>query len=145
MSGMFALRAMASQWRTRPPYPQWAPYANELWNYAEHRIADPNHQLPVGVAFSEWLKASVPVLARDPYRREDNTIIARRMLPLFERDQESWLAIRYLNCWSTLESVSFENYFQRVAVGRASSASRGDRADRTMLFRSRIANRRIGA
>jgi len=111
MSSLFALRAMASRWRVAPPYQHWAAYADALDQYANDRLAAPEHGVPAGVNFTEWLAGKLPMLEADPVRRDDNTVIARHLLLLFEADPETWRALRYLNLWSTLEDVTLATHF----------------------------------
>ena len=38
-----------------------------------------------------------PLLEVDPYRRDDNTIIAKELLPIFETHRTAWRAVRRLH------------------------------------------------
>ncbi len=37
------------------------------------------------------------LLEADPNRREDNTIIAKELLPIFEADRAAWRVVRHLH------------------------------------------------
>jgi hypothetical protein len=108
-ASLFALRAMAIRWRTAPPYRGLEDNADHLAGYANERIE--RARLPAGATFAEWLGGKLPLLTEEYERREDNTVIASHLLPLFEQAPEMWRAVRYLNQWSTLEDVSFDTYF----------------------------------
>lgn len=54
-ASLFALRAMGRTWQTAAPYPNWKKYAAALTQYAQKRLDDPQHQLPAGATFAEWL------------------------------------------------------------------------------------------
>lgn len=87
---LFALRAMARTWKTNAPYPNWTSYAPKLHEYAEERIRDPKHQLAPGEGFVPWYRAHVDALRRKQDMRDWNTIVAIRLLPLFEAKPEGW-------------------------------------------------------
>jgi hypothetical protein len=96
-ASLFALRAMSRSWQNVPPYPAWRSYARWLDAYAEQRIALPDHQIPPGKPFSVWFKENEPVLRRNPTIRNLNTIIAIRLLPLFESDPRGWETLIFLS------------------------------------------------
>lgn len=93
---LFALRAMGKSWETRPPYANWASFGKRHIAYAQERIDDPRHQLTAGTPFAEWFKATEPV-QRKKWTRENNTIIAIRLLPLFEKEPAGWDTLPALN------------------------------------------------
>ena len=96
-ASLFALRAMARTWAARPPYPSWRDYATSLAAYdAEHR-ASPARSRPPGVAFGSWLATRLPRLEDDAGRREDSTVIAKELLPVFEAGPSGWRAMRHLH------------------------------------------------
>jgi len=107
---LFALRAMAASWRHSPPYPNWAPYAASFTEYLEQRWNEPGHQLPAGVAFPQWLASQLPVLRGDSGRRADNTLVALRLLPVFEENADAWRAVRYLSLWDASQDSSVEHF-----------------------------------
>lgn len=109
-SSLFAIRRMAEIWRDIPPYPHWREYVASLDSYFEKLCAEPIHQLPAGVTFSEWLRSKLIILRSDHTRRADNTIIAKQLLPIFEADPDAWRAVRYLNCWDATLTVDVDAY-----------------------------------
>ena len=46
LASLFALRRMAEQWPTCPPYPNWADYAQSLTDYVKELFSDKKRQLP---------------------------------------------------------------------------------------------------
>jgi hypothetical protein len=95
-ASLFALRAMGKSWQTKPPFGNWKDYAKHLTAYAQDRIDDPKHQLPAGKTFTAWLGEVLPV-QRKKWTRENNTIVAKQLLPLFEADPSGWDALPTLN------------------------------------------------
>ena len=94
---LFALRSMAKEWAVRPPYPNWREYASSLAEYEAEHVSDPIRSLPLGPKFADWLSNRLPLLEADPHRRDDNTIIAKEFLRIFEADRAAWRALRRLH------------------------------------------------
>lgn len=98
-ASLFALRAMAKGWAIEPPRPNWRDYASSLANYAAEQMFAPTCCLATGVLFSSWLSDRLPLLEVASFRRDDNTIIAKELLPIMEKDSAAWRAVRYLHSW----------------------------------------------
>jgi hypothetical protein len=96
-ASLFSLKAMSHSWRLAPPYPVWRAYAPSLNDYAQKRLALPEHHLPAETPFLVWFREKEPVLRQNPDRRDWNTIIAIQFLPIFEAEPRGWEAIAYLN------------------------------------------------
>ncbi len=96
-ASLFALRAMARSWLEEPPYPNWRSYAPELARYACDRLADPSHQLPADTSFDRWLAECLPLLQTDLGRRDESTLLAARLLRVFEADPAAWRVVRRLH------------------------------------------------
>lgn len=94
---LFALRSMAKGWASNPPYPSWRAYSPSLAEYEAEHVSHPMRSLPLGARFSDWLSDRLPLLEADPYRRDDNTIIAKEFLRVFETERAAWRAMRYLH------------------------------------------------
>lgn len=94
-ASLFALRAMARSWRADPPYPNWRDYSSALTGYARDRLGDPRHQLPAGMDFPRWFAEKQPELRKQSCNREWNTLIAARLLPVFEKDPAAWKALAW--------------------------------------------------
>jgi hypothetical protein len=96
-ASLFTLRAMSRSWQTAPPYPAWRDYAPWLNAYAEQRLALPEHHLPAGKPFIIWFRENQAVLRRNAGLRDRNTIIAIRLLPVFETKPRGWQTLTFLN------------------------------------------------
>lgn len=110
-SSLFALQNMARVWQVSPPYENWRSYALSLRDYFDERCADPLHQMPPGGTFAEWITLSLPKLRENPGRREDNTIVALQLLPVFGQQADAWSAVRYLNLWEARADMPLVDYF----------------------------------
>ena len=110
---LYALRTLAETWGVAPPFEQWRDYAPALAAYdAEHR-ADPARTLPPGVPFSTWLGERLPLLEADAGRRGDNTVVARELLPVFERGgPTAWRAVRFLHTWTPTPDASLADFLE---------------------------------
>ena len=96
-ASLFAIRRMAESWRSAPPYPFWRDYSTRLWEYEGAHIAEPSRCVPSGESFESWLVRMVPLLEADSGRREDNTVIAKELFPIFESTPGAWRAVRSLH------------------------------------------------
>ena len=96
-ASLFALRAMSRSWQSTPPYPAWRSYAYWLNDYAERRLALPEHHLPAGTPFPVWFRENQSALRQDPDMRDRNTIIAIQLLPIFESEPRGWKTVVFLN------------------------------------------------
>ena len=88
---------MSRTWLTAPPYPAWRGYATSLNDYAEQRIALPEHHLPAGMPFIVWFRENQTALRQNPAIRDRNTIIAIQLLPIFAAEPRGWETLAFLN------------------------------------------------
>jgi hypothetical protein len=109
-ASLFTLRAMSRSWQNAPPYPSWRSYAPWLNAYAEERKTRPEHQLPKGKSFAVWIHENQSILRRNAMVREWNTIIAIRLLPVFEAEPRGWEAITFLNKGLNSPDLSLEKH-----------------------------------
>jgi hypothetical protein len=110
-ASLFTLRAMSHTWQVSPPYPAFRTYAPWLTDYAQQRLALPEHRLPAGTSFSDWLRQHQPSLRKDPGHRDWNAIIAAQLLPIFEAEPAGWEAVTFLNRDSSDGQESLAEYF----------------------------------
>lgn len=96
-ASLFALRAMSKSWQTSPPYPNWSAYAPSLAKYADDRLAETERTLPAKADFRRWLAQNEASMRACSTLREKNNVVARRLLPLFEKTPSGWEAVTYLN------------------------------------------------
>ncbi len=108
MASIFAIRAMARDWQTNPPYPTWRGFSKALQSYADDLVK--KGQLPQGTALPDWLKQNLPELAKRADLRDKNNIVAVALLPLFEKAPEHWEAVGWLNAGDTGGARSFPVY-----------------------------------
>jgi hypothetical protein len=112
-ASLFALRAMSRSWQGVPPYPAWRSYALWLNDYVERRIALPEHHLPSGMSFSVWFRQNQPALRENADLRDQNTIIAIQLLPIFESQPRGWESVAFLNRRSSDGNESLANQFAK--------------------------------
>jgi hypothetical protein len=94
---LFALRSMAKRWAVKPPHESWRAYSSSLAAYEAEHVSDPERSLANRLEFPDWLRDRLPLLEADPNRRDDNTIIAKELLHVFESDRTAWRAVRCLH------------------------------------------------
>lgn len=109
-ASLYTLRRMGEAWKTEPPYPNWQSYAGALTQYASDRIEKaasiPNDDL------AAWYSVHKDTLDKNATKRDLNLIVAVRMLPIFEKHEHSWTAIRSLNLGNRSENETLERYFE---------------------------------
>ena len=115
-ASLFTLRAMGRAWRAEPPFPPWRSYAPWLEAYAQQRMASRQRQLQT--PFVVWFKGTEPALRADPTFRDANTVIAIKLLPLFEANPDGWRLLTFLNKGSR---GGDETLAQRFAQWRSQS------------------------
>ena len=101
---------MARIWRVIPPLPHVGYYAKHLEEYVQDIVDRETSNCPLDEEFYDWLGGRFDLLASDPYRRSDNTIVALRLLPLFMSKPELWKAASFLNRWDCSENQTFSDY-----------------------------------
>jgi hypothetical protein len=109
-ASLFALRHMAKTWMAGPPYPNWRDYSSSLAIYAMERMSDPACSLPAQVQFNDWLSEHLALFEANPCRREDNTVVAKELLPIFEADNDAWRCIRYLHAATRSNSGTIRDF-----------------------------------
>jgi len=112
-ASLFTLRAMGRSWQTDPAHSAWREYAVWLNSYAEERLALAKHRLSPGTPFSIWFRENQSVLRRSPTERSRNTIIATKLLPIFEAEPRGWEALAFLNSASINPKSSLTQYLAR--------------------------------
>ena len=104
-ASLFALRALSRSWQKNPPAPAWRDYAPWFNDYAAQRIALPEHQL-AGKNFLEWFQEHQPVMRKNSAVWDWNSIVAIRLLPVFEEEPRGWEAVTFLNNGSQSTNAS---------------------------------------
>ncbi len=110
LASIFALRRMSESWKTQPPYPNWRNYASSLSRYADNLVQQ--GRLPDDQTFAMWFRSNLPALEEMATDRPRNRIVAVQLLPLFEREPESWQAIESVNTEKLTRRYSFQMYLE---------------------------------
>jgi len=110
-ASLFSLRAMSHTWQVSPPYPGFRAYAPWFADYAQQRLALPEHRLPAGTSFANWFRQHQLALRKDAGHRDWNAIIAAQLLPIFEAEPAGWEAVTFLNRGSSMGQESLSEYF----------------------------------
>ena len=110
MASLFTLKSMGKSWKEAPPYPHWHDYAKHLTQYAENVADTARAKTPRKEAFAVWLRTHEAEGRQDPYRREGNSVVALRMLPIFEQAPQAWNAVRSLPVSDTALSKYLEQW-----------------------------------
>lgn len=111
-ASLYALGCVTKAWAAAPPYPNWRDYAEQHRAYLVERLRQPAHCLPPGTGFQQWLAERLPLLQEDAGRREDNTIIAKALLPIFEGEPTAWQTVRYLHAWPRAPEATLNDFFE---------------------------------
>lgn len=109
-ASLFALRAMSKSWLNTPPYPNWKSFAPHLASYVDDRLKKPEHQLPAKTDFVEWFRNELASLRANSTQREKNTIVASRLLPIFEAGPSGWESVTALKIGLRDELRSFDDH-----------------------------------
>ena len=96
LASIFTIRRMVETWPMRPPYANWAGYAQSLSSYAEENLAREERRLPAGMTLSKWLLLEEEGLRENCRQRDKNAIVACSLLPIFESEPAVWSTIRRL-------------------------------------------------
>jgi hypothetical protein len=122
---LFALRSMAKRWARNPPYPSWREYSSSLAEYEAEHVSQPMRSLPLEATFADWLNYRLPMLEADPYRRDDNTIVAKEFLRVFETDRAAWRAMRCLHSAPRSSEASLAGFMSDWARACSAEDRRG--------------------
>ena len=107
-ASLFALRAMAEEWKTNPPYPNWKGYSSALAKYADDRISA--SQLPEGQSLADWFADHEATLYQEATNRKLNNVVAVQLLPLLEEDPARWESVTWLNKAKSTKSQTLGDY-----------------------------------
>ena len=109
-ASLYALRQMATEWKTNAPYSNWKSYSNSLRDYADDRIS--SHTAGRKDSVAKFYRNNQAELNKSATNRVLNTYMAVQLLPLFEATPTAWQALRYINLGPAEENVSFQSYLQ---------------------------------
>lgn len=110
-AGLHSLQTLARDWSEPSLGPRAHAHARALARYADllrtepHRRPDPHPDL------ATWYRANRHVLARSPYYRAKNEVVANALLEYFEADPRRWSVITNINGDPT-PPAAFRDYLQ---------------------------------
>lgn len=96
-ASLFVLDRLAAAWMQAPPGDEFAARGAGLRRFFDALVGEAHRRLPGERSFAAWLADHEPRLRADPYQRKHDDLVARYLLPLFERNPGGWAALRYLN------------------------------------------------
>jgi hypothetical protein len=106
-ASMYAVRRMAVEWKTNPPYSNWKGYSASLESYASDlvkRHADRKDSV------AQFYQANLTELEKTSTNRKLNSYIASKLLRHFEATPAAWQSLRYLNLGPVEENASLSTY-----------------------------------
>lgn len=106
-ASLFALRRMAVEWKTNPPYSNWKSYSESLASYAADRMKQYEDREE---STADFYKQHQQELEKTATNRDLNGFMAVKLLALFEKTPGSWQAVRYLNLGNPKENRSLADY-----------------------------------
>ena len=110
LASMFSLRAMARDWQTNAPYPNWKIYSKAIHEYVSN--LEQQHTMPDGMSLAQFYRQNAVALNSNPTNRAVNGRVALALLNSFETNPEHWPAVAYLNSGEGKTDISFENYLR---------------------------------
>lgn len=111
-ASLYTLKSLAATWEDTPPSPLWREAARKMHRYFDHLLAEGHRQLPAHTPLQRWLADNEDRLRNDPYRREDNEVVANLLLPLFQDNPQNWDALAYLNLNPDDARTSLRDYLR---------------------------------
>jgi len=112
VGSLFALNGVARNWESQHLRPGWDANPMNCRIYAANYLNEPGRSLSGGVDFKQWLTSELPSLKVEDAQRPRFTIIARHLLPVFERDPTAWRAIRYLHGFERPAGMTFAEFLK---------------------------------
>jgi len=104
MLSLYVLRRLSQRF----PGEQGAAFAA----FAELAMSEPHRRSAHGLDLRRWIAENEAELARTPYRRKANEIVATRLLEVVEREPRTLYALRYLNAAQKGAPASFAGYLE---------------------------------
>ena len=125
LASLFTLRKMAERWVKNPPFLHGRSYSTSLRSYSEDRI-NAFRSIDLRGTFGSWLALQESILRADSCRRDDNGIVAVRLLPLFEEQPTGWNAItqlpvsedrihQYIESWIECVEKADQGFVRQIA------------------------------
>ena len=113
-ASLFALRAMAKEWRQNAPYQNWRSFAPSLRDYTDNIERKRDDFLEITrIGLPAYYRQHASHLKTNATDRPKNGAMAIVLLTLFERDPTQWSAIQYLNPSPSPKGESFKSYLTK--------------------------------
>ena len=97
LASLWCLEKMGDDWLAgNAPYPNWQSYGESLKTYVTDHIKD-TPTFNSAIPFAEWLASNLDTLRNDRTKRDLNTTVAVRLLPLFRKNPALWNTVPFLN------------------------------------------------
>ena len=113
-ASLFVLRAMARDWATAPPYPNWRDFRDALRRYVDDEMARFGAVQEIYKSgMQEFYRRHRQELEKEPCGRELNGAMAVVLLRYFEEQPERWEAVRWLNSAPSPQGETFEQYLRK--------------------------------
>jgi hypothetical protein len=101
---LWAMDSMGESWQTNPPYENWKEYAASLSSY----IADVRKRVPDSDAVGKWYEQHREVLSREPYDRDKNLVIAKKLATYAHDNPAFYQSFYYLRRGNDRQTNSME-------------------------------------
>lgn len=109
-ASLFTLRQLATTWDAAPPDARWAGYGHHFQEYLDRFLAEPHRQPSHDQTLAEWFRNNAEGLHDKPYQRAKNELVAKALLPLFERNPGNWAALDFINADYPTGDKKFRDY-----------------------------------
>lgn len=111
-AALFALRVLARDWAEPSLGTHARAHARAMTQYAQ-TLRDEDHRSPAPHAsLAAWYAANRGALARSPYYRARNEVVANALLDYFEQNPRRWAVLVNLNADPAAASATFRDYLQ---------------------------------
>lgn len=107
LASLCNIQLMGQKWVTNAPLPYMSSYATSLNEYVQHQL----NKISMPVQFNEWLESNIEELKSNQYLREKNSVIACKLMPIFNEDNKAWRAVGFMNKWEVNNDDTLSDYF----------------------------------
>lgn len=113
-ASLYVLREMAREWKSSPPYRNWADYRDSLRHYADDVIRKNRHAEEIQArGLVAFYRTHADELRKNATNRELNSAMAAVLLARLEKNPAHWEAVRWLNAAPAPADEPFAAYLAR--------------------------------
>ncbi|MEI7901135.1 MAG: hypothetical protein WCK89_12860 [bacterium] len=113
-ASLFAMRAMARDWKESPPYPNWKDYRDNLRDYCDDIIRKRDKVYEIYTkGLSGFYRAHKDEMEKNSTNRELTGAMSLVFLHLLEEKPARWEAVRWLNSTPAVKGDTFAMYLQK--------------------------------